>query len=335
MHRGSPDAARARPPRPVNREAGGPGCNYAGRRNGPRRTGSPTTSEGPLLRALPAAAVASIVWIVTACQGAQEPGTIVFASDREGSEALYVMELESSEVRRLTSDSTSRPSLSPDRSRVAFLSLSPDQENIGSIYTIGLDGSGLTRVTDVLPAWIQGSAWSPDGSRIAFVSYPHGHFDVYTVATDGSELSRITVHDSADVNPAWSPDSEHILFESTRDGNDELYVIGSDGTDPRRLTNDPGSEGLSSWSPDGSRIAFESTRDGDYEIYTMDADGGNVVRLTDNEAVDGGPVWSPNGQRILFHSDRDGNFEIYVMNADGTEQTRLTDNPAKDYQPVW
>jgi CubicO group peptidase (beta-lactamase class C family) len=162
------------------------------------------------------------------------------------------------------------------------------------------DGSNQRKLTDFGAVdWFP--AWSPDGSRIAFVSNRDGNDEIYSMNADGSDARRLTQTADADESfPAWSPDGSHISFDSNRGGNWDVYVMASDGSDVRRLTNHPGEDWISSWSPDGQRIVFESKRDGNYEIYVMNADGSGQQRLTRNAVQDGDPSWSPDGSRIVF-----------------------------------
>ena len=228
------------------------------------------------------------------------------------------------------------PVWSPDGQRIAFIG---DIFRDSGIYTINIDGSGLTRLT--YNRHDRSPAWSPDGQRIAFHS-PRPNWEVYVMYADGSAITRLTYttteEPGAEVgseSPAWSPDGQRIVFTSTRDGpyipykataNTEIYTMNADGSEIIRLTYQDARDDSPDWSPDGQRIAFDSDRSGNWEIYVMDVDGSNIVQLTDNSIIDASPVWSPDGQRIAFVSDQDGNTEIYAMNADGSGRVRLTDN---------
>ena len=189
-------------------------------------------------------------------------------------------------------------------------------------YTLYADGQNQIRLTD--HGWAGSPSWSPDGSRLVFVSDRDGNSEIYVMDVDGQNQTRLTDYDGWGA-PVWSPDGSRLVFASDRDGNSEIYVMDADGQNQTRLTDSDGWNGSPVWSPDGSRLAFESDRDGNSEIYVMDADGQNQTRLTDHDGWDTSPSWSPDGSRLAFVSDRDGNSGIYVMDVDGQNQTRLTD----------
>ena len=163
-------------------------------------------------------------------------------------------------------------------------------------------------------------SWSPDGTRIAFVSDRDGPNEVYVMGADGSNPINLSNHPAIDDHPSWSPDGTRIAFFSNRDGNAEIYVMGADGSNPVNLSNHPNTDSRPSWSPDGTQIAFFSNRDGNAEIYVMGADGSNQVNLSESpsRALNfAAPSWSPDGTNIAFGSWRDGNLEIFVKEVTG------------------
>jgi Tol biopolymer transport system component len=195
-------------------------------------------------------------------------------------------------------------------------------------------------------------AWSPDGSRIAFVSardnvmMTYMDMNIYVMNSNGSNVVQLTGKGSEEAKPSWSPDSQQIAYSSrdvfTSDGQLienptwDIYVIHVDGTNPVQLTRDPGSEMEAAWSPDGSRIAFISDQNGsDFNIYVMNADGTDILQLTDDSANEFGPAWSPDGGQIAFTSDHSGNVQIYVMNADGSNVALLTEDASNSAYSSW
>lgn len=204
----------------------------------------------------------------------------------------------------------------------------------GDLYAIGIDGSGLIRLTARPNTVDRAPHVSPSGRRIAL----HGdRFEIHTIDWVGGSRNDLTANvPCCSDQPAWSPDGTMIAYHSDRERRTEIYVTDMDGTNHTRLTKSSSLNLWPSWSPDGSQIAFMSDRAGSYsDIFVMNADGmGGVEQLTFGSSFDGMPAWSPDG-RIAFVSDRDGNREIYVMNADGSGQSNLTNDPREDEFPAW
>ena len=105
--------------------------------------------------------------------------------------------------------------------------------------------------------------WSPDGTRIAYMSDRGGDFNIYIMDIDGDKDRQLTVDPNADVSPVWSPDSSKIAFVSARVGYENIYVMDADGGNLQQLTDDPvwalNPPRSPAWSPDGTRIIFISS----------------------------------------------------------------------------
>lgn len=259
------------------------------------------------------------------------PGLILFDSNRDGDQELYVFNLSDAGVTRLTNSPGEdiQPAWSPDGSQLAFTSA---RSGNNEIYVVNSDGSGLVNVTDN-PADDSEPVWSPDGSSIAFTSDRDGNKEIYVIGADGSAPTNLTGNAASDSQPFWFPGG--ILFTSDRDGNAEIYAVEEDGSNPENLTNNGAQDSAPAMRPDGGRILFVSNRDGNTEIYAMESDGGNPQNLTEDPAGDGQPAYSPDGNWILFVTNRDGNLEIYAMTSSGAEVTNLTNNPGQDQNPAW
>jgi Tol biopolymer transport system component len=96
--------------------------------------------------------------------------------------------------------------------------------------------SHLTRVT-ASPREDTWPAWSPDGTRLAFVSLRDFNVEIYVANADGSGETRLTDDPALNRGPAWSPDATRIAFESFREGKSEVYVVNADGSGLTPLTN--------------------------------------------------------------------------------------------------
>jgi hypothetical protein len=252
-------------------------------------------------------------------------GTIAFDSDRDGNVEIYAASSDGSGVTRLTDRAGDdlAPAWSPDGSSIAFSTATHS-------YVMELDTGELRQ----LPRSGQLN-WSPDGTRLVYVSFPDGDAEIFVMDADGGNARQLTHNDCGDFEPVWLPDGDHIGWSSQLHGNADIFVMDAEGGSLERLTDDEAHDAYPHWSPDGSRVVFCSDRAGNWEIYAMNADGTDVERLTFTDAFNGAPKWSPDGTRIAFESNRDGDSEIYVMNADGSDVRKLTDNDAEDRRPSW
>lgn len=265
---------------------------------------------------------------------------IVFVSDRDGNNEVYVMGVDGSGQTRLTVNSAADedPAVSPDGSQIAF---SSDRDGNSEIYLMDADGNNVVPVTNTTGVENSDPVWSPDGSQLAFTRFTGSQvFDVFIINADGSGENNVTNSSTSnDAAPTWSPDGNTLAFFSDRgaDGDTEIWRINTDGSGLTQLTSndDTIADGSPDWSPDGTRIAFSTNRDQDFEIYLMNADGSNPVRLTNTAGQDVQPSWSPDGTQIVFLSDRDGNGEIYKINTDGSGLINLTVNNANERDPDW
>jgi len=116
------------------------------------------------------------------------------------------------------------------------------------------DGTQLIRLTDD-PAADSNPSWSPDGTRIAFISRRDGFANLYVMNTDGSNVVQLTTYQSIVEVPAWSFDSRMIVFASDMHGNRELYALSADGSNLNRLTDSPAEEFYPAWSPEDSFLS--------------------------------------------------------------------------------
>src|SRR6185503_11796449 len=90
--------------------------------------------------------------------------------------------------------------------------------------------------------------FSPDGTRIAFMSYRDGQGEIYVMNVDGSNLHRLTNHPANDITPTWSPSGTQIAFTSDRTGTPQIYIVGADGIGLQKLTSEPYAD-RATWGP--------------------------------------------------------------------------------------
>jgi TolB protein len=258
---------------------------------------------------------------------------LAFVSLRDGERHLYLLTLgESGGSRRLTYGRIAlggKPAWSPNGRYIAY-----EVEYRGGIdlYLIEVEAAIQLNVN---PRALTDSAtdsrypvWSPDGSRLAFVSWGAGNAEIFTVRMDTMEFANLTQHPDWDFSPAWSPDGTQIAFYSDRTQMRELYLMDADGGSVRLLTTDARRQNAifastPVWSPDGREIAYLVAYDANAEIVVIDIETGERRRLTRNYALDTRLVWLPDGSGMIFMSDRGGYWGVYQMDAAGENTHHL------------
>jgi TolB protein len=179
-------------------------------------------------------------------------------------------------------------------------------------------------------------ALSPDGKRLAYVSYRSGHPNVVIRGEDGLILGS-TQFKGTTTSPSISPDGR-IVFASSKDGDSmELYLANGDGSNARRLTRTRNAVNISPrWNPKtGREIAFISDRGGSPRIYLMDADGTNERPLFSSGGQMDSPAWSPDGRFIAFTWDGGGgSFNIHLADVASGQVLRLT-REGRNENPTW
>jgi TolB protein len=210
------------------------------------------------------------------------------------------------------------------------------------VFTINPDGSGRRQLTHVAADQTAGSpAWSPDGSRIAYVSNVRGDLELWVMAADGSGQHPVTSDPRfAHFEPSWSPDGRRIVFSRCNvefgfAAYCDIARIDADGSHRRTLVAGHWIHERARYSPDGRKLAFSSNKGGfEGAVWTANADGGQLRRLTAPALEGFWPDWSPDGRRIVFSDHCCLPFSnVWVMRADGSGQHRLTNlrDPAQAF----
>lgn len=210
---------------------------------------------------------------------------------------LFLFDLEKSKRTNLSfrTGINSGAAFSPDGDSI-FLTIS--QGITPNIFKINLYGDLQGKITNgpgnalnVEPAV------SPDGKKIAFSSDRSGKPMIYTMATDGSNINRITFGGVFNSSPAWSPDGKRIAFAGQDAGNFDIFIMDVSGQNISRVTSAKKANG----------------------------------KAADNED----PHFSPDGRFIVYTSNRTGKNQIYFSTVDGSEERRVTQDSYNYYKPKW
>lgn len=193
------------------------------------------------------------------------------------------------------------------------------------------DGEG-TQIALRSPEPIISPSWSPDGTKVAYVSFEMKKPVVYVQDLVNRKRTVIANYKGSNSAPSWSPDGSRLAVALSRDGLTQVYVVNADGTGLRRLTNTNGIDTEPQFSADGSQIYFTSDRSGGPQIYRMSANGGDARRVTFNGNYNISPRISPDGKTLAYISRRDGRYQLYALDLASGQELRLSEN-AGDESP--
>ena len=232
---------------------------------------------------------------------------VVYRDSRRGindDDEIYVARADGTGVQNLTNDPANDwgPDWSSDGEWIVFNS---DRDG-GALrgYRVRPDGSDLTRLP--IDEWVEYATFSPDGSRIAFMSHAGSDYDIFVADVTTGEMTRLTDASGSDGWPAWSPDGTMIAFTSERDDcvrapddhdcwhddepgeHHDIWVMEADGSNQRRVTPESGQ--FVTWSPDGRYLLISGRA-----LFVVRPDGTGRLELRADGfplALGGIPDWT-------------------------------------------
>jgi Tol biopolymer transport system component len=187
--------------------------------------------------------------------------------------------------------------------------------------------------------------WSPDGTRIVFLSDRRELTDVYVMDADGSGqrsllgralnggIERVAAVGSA---LSWSPDGAWVCFVGQCGNRIYLYEVDVEGLQ-RTVRHELPFDDVRSphYSPDGKRVALSGVRAGVSDIYVLDLASGGVMQLTADRSDDDAPHWRPDGKEIAYASERAGQTDLFAVDPATGRTRRLTDTLSMERDPAW
>lgn len=171
--------------------------------------------------------------------------------------------------------------------------------------------------------------WSPDGSRIAYVTYDVAgrgwmkQMVVYIQDIRSGQRNRIAAWKGINSAPAWSPDGSRLALSLSKDGNPEIYILSLYNGTLARVTQDSAIDTEPEWSPDGQWIIFTSDRSGGPQIYRIPANGGSAQRLTFQGNYNARARFSPDGTKIALLHGKNG-YRIATLDLKSGQMNVLT-----------
>ncbi|MCR4301017.1 MAG: Tol-Pal system beta propeller repeat protein TolB [Sulfuricaulis sp.] len=188
------------------------------------------------------------------------------------------------------------------------------------------DSDGVNPQTVVrTPEPLLSPAWSPDGNRLAYVSFEDKRSKIYMQNLIDGRRELIAEYTGINGAPAWSPDGRSLAMALSRDGNAEIYTLNLSTRSLRRMTYDQAIDTEPAWSPDGRDIVFTSDRAGTPQIYRMSASGGAAERLTFDGDYNARAAYAVDGKSISLVSRNQGGYRIAVLRLDNRTMQVLTE----------
>lgn len=179
---------------------------------------------------------------------------------------------------------------------------------------------------------IMSPAWSPDGERLAYVSFEHGRPEIYIQNLQTQKRRLIASFQGLNDAPAWSPDGSQLALVLSKDGNPEIYIMDLASRALHRVTRNFAIDTEPAWLPDGKSLVFTSDRGGAPQIYQISVHGGDVQRLTFEGDYNARAAVSPDGKLVAMVDGHNGRFRIAVIDR-GTGDMRVLTNNRLDESP--
>lgn len=216
--------------------------------------------------------------------------------------------------------------------RIAYVTKSGGRYEL---HVADADGYGAQMVFGS-PEPIMSPAWSPEGRRIAYVSFERKKPVVFVQDVYSNTRKAVAAFKGSNSAPAWSADGTALAVTLTLNGQSQIYKVSAEGGEATRLSNSDGIDTEPNFSPDGQSIAFTSDRGGSPQIYLMSALGGPAQRLTFEGSYNVSPRFSRDGKTLAFVRRDNGHFRVAIMDLTSRErEVRVLTDGHTDESPTF
>lgn len=179
---------------------------------------------------------------------------------------------------------------------------------------------------------IMSPAWSPDGSKIAYVSFEKNHAGIYIQEIASGKRRLVTDYPGINGAPAWSPDGSKLAFVLSKGGSPNVYTLDVNTNSLVQRTTGGSIDTEPSWSPDGNSIIFTSSRSGGPQIYKVDLASGTTSRVTFDGNYNASGTFTPDGKNIIMLHQQGGAYNIAMQNVQ-TGKIDLITESGRDQSP--
>lgn len=210
--------------------------------------------------------------------------------------------------------------------RIAFVTVSEADDGAKeySLQVADVDGHNPHTILQSKEP-ILSPAWSPDGAKLAYVSFERKRSEVFVQELQTGQRRAVASFPGLNSAPDWSPDGRKLALALSKDGNPEIYMLDLAANQLTRLTRDVSIDTEPVWAPDGQSIVFTSDRGGGPQLYQVPVAGGQAQRLTFDGSYNASASFAPDGRRLaLVHGDK-GQFHIALLDLASKNLRILTD----------
>lgn len=174
---------------------------------------------------------------------------------------------------------------------------------------------------------IMSPSWSPDGSKLAYVSFEKRKAEIFIQNLFSQKRSKVSSFEGLNGAPVWSPDGKQLALTLSRSGNPDIYLLNLETKKLNQLTRHWGIDTEPAWLPDGKELVFTSSRAGKPQIYRVSAKGGQPKRVTFEGKYNASAEVSEDGRTLVFVQGEGNVFKIMSMDLQTGFVQALTDGP--------
>ena len=217
--------------------------------------------------------------------------------------------------------------------RIAYVTSIADKNGKPTIHLRVADADGYSPSSIVSSSDpIMSPSWSPDGQKIAYVSFENGRSSIYVQEVYTGARQKLTSFKGINGAPVWSPDGSKLALTLSKSGNPDIYVMDVKTKKLRALTTHWAIDTEPAWSPDGKYIVYTSDRGGNPQIYRVEADGGKAYRMTFEGKYNAKASYSPDGKQLTLVTRVGEDYRIGLMDL-RTRDIRLLSTGDLDESP--
>ncbi len=208
--------------------------------------------------------------------------------------------------------------------RIAYVT--SNAQRVHQVQVADADGYNPQTIASSIEP-LMSPAWSPDGKKLAYVSFERKAAAIYIQTLSSGERVKVAEFPGINGAPSWSPDGTRLALTLSKDGSPDIYVLNLSSRGLTKLSKSMAIDTEPSWSPDGNSVVFTSNRGGNPQIYIVSSQGGQEKRLTFSGSYNASASFSPDGRNLVMVQGNGNNYSIAVMDMGSHAVNAITSGP--------